>query len=88
MKKKQQPSPKKAFEGYNKTTFDTNEKKINTNHMKKLFATFLCFITLLQSCTNDLDTEPLVELSLEELLAQDPEAVSGILSRLYASFAL
>ncbi len=56
--------------------------------MKKVVLTFLCIFTLFQSCTNDLDTEPLVELSLEELLSQDPDAVSGILSRLYASFAL
>ncbi len=40
------------------------------------------------SCTNDLNTEPEVELSLDELLAQDENAVQGILSRLYASFAL
>ena len=40
------------------------------------------------SCTDDLNTQPLVELTLEELLEQDPEAIEGILSRLYASFAL
>ncbi|WP_242120669.1 RagB/SusD family nutrient uptake outer membrane protein [Aestuariivivens sediminicola] len=40
------------------------------------------------SCTSDLDTEPLIELSLDELLQQDPDAVEGILSRLYGSFAL
>ncbi|HEX8270050.1 MAG TPA: RagB/SusD family nutrient uptake outer membrane protein [Flavobacterium sp.] len=40
------------------------------------------------SCTDDLNTEPLVELSLEQLLAQDPNAITGILSQLYGSFAL
>lgn len=40
------------------------------------------------SCTSDLDTDPLVELTLDELLAKDPDAVKGILARLYASFAL
>jgi len=40
------------------------------------------------SCTDDLNTEPVVELTLDELLAQDPNAIEGILSRLYASFAL
>ena len=40
------------------------------------------------SCTDDLNTTPIIELSLEELLAQDPNAVEGILSRLYGSFAL
>jgi hypothetical protein len=39
-------------------------------------------------CTDDLDTKPIVDLSLEELLARDPDAVDGILSRLYGSFAL
>lgn len=56
--------------------------------MKKIFLTLFCILASFQSCTNDLDTEPLVELSLEDLLIQDPDAVSGILSRLYASFAL
>ncbi|WP_456440628.1 RagB/SusD family nutrient uptake outer membrane protein [Psychroserpens sp.] len=39
-------------------------------------------------CIDELNTEPKVELSLEDLLAQDPNAVEGILSRLYASYAL
>ncbi|MFL1013107.1 RagB/SusD family nutrient uptake outer membrane protein [Flavisericum labens] len=51
-----------------------------------LFSLALAFST--SSCTNDLDTQPLVELTLEELLEQDPNAVKGILARLYASFAL
>ena len=40
------------------------------------------------SCTDDLNTEPKVQLTLEELLAEDPNAIEGIVSRLYASFAL
>ncbi len=40
------------------------------------------------SCSNDLDTQPKVELTFEELLANDPNAIDGIISRLYASFAL
>lgn len=57
--------------------------------MKKI--TFILFIILIMtghSCTDDLDTEPVVELTLDELLANDPNAIEGILSRLYASFAL
>ncbi len=88
MEKGQYYDIKAGFDGRNKNALDSKEKTINTNQMKKLFVTILCFFAVFQSCTNDLDTEPLVELSLEELLAQDPEAVSGILSRLYASFAL
>ena len=42
----------------------------------------------LTSCVDDLDTEPKIEQTLEQLLAEDPSAIEGILSRLYASFAL
>ena len=40
------------------------------------------------SCKDDLNTVPKVQLTLEELLEQDPDAINGIVSRLYASFAL
>ena len=55
--------------------------------MKKILSLSLIIFTL-QGCVDDLDTQPELELSLEELLAEDPNAVNGILSRLYASFAL
>lgn len=55
------------------------------NILKIVFSLVLLFSV---SCTDDLNTEPIVELTLEELLAQDPNAVEGILSRLYGSFAL
>ncbi|WP_407932711.1 RagB/SusD family nutrient uptake outer membrane protein [Aestuariibaculum lutulentum] len=62
-------------------------KKMKNNIFKILLG--LVFISTLNiGCTSDLDTEPLIELSLEELLSQDPKAVEGILSRLYGSFAL
>ena len=40
------------------------------------------------ACTDDLNTTPKVELSLEQLLQQDPNAIGGIMSKLYGSFAL
>ena len=43
---------------------------------------------LFSSCINDLDTQPKVELSLENLLAQDPQAIDGLLSKMYGAFAL
>ena len=55
--------------------------------LKLLFGLVVIF-SVNVSCTDDLNTKPLVELSLEELLDQDPQAVEGILSRLYGSFAL
>lgn len=58
--------------------------------MKKriLILTFGILLGFNLSCTDDLDTEPIVQLTLEELLASDPNAVEGLVSRLYASFAL
>ncbi|WP_298494964.1 RagB/SusD family nutrient uptake outer membrane protein [uncultured Algibacter sp.] len=55
--------------------------------LKLLFGLVVIF-TVNISCTDDLNTKPIIELSLDELLAQDPQAVEGILSRLYGSFAL
>lgn len=59
-------------------------------NMKKIILTVLglALFTTLSSCVDDLDTAPKVELTLEQLLENDPNAVEGILSRLYASFAL
>lgn len=48
-------------------------------------ASLLMFST---SCMRDLDTEPKYDMTLEYILQQDPNAVEGLLSRLYASFAL
>ncbi|WP_299097371.1 RagB/SusD family nutrient uptake outer membrane protein [Winogradskyella sp.] len=48
----------------------------------------LTIIGFYMSCTDDLDTKPITELTLEELLASDPNAVEGLVSRLYASYAL
>ncbi|WP_294304486.1 RagB/SusD family nutrient uptake outer membrane protein [uncultured Chryseobacterium sp.] len=42
----------------------------------------------LGSCTSDLETEPKYELTLEQLLIRDPNAVEGLLSRMYSTFAL
>ena len=58
--------------------------------MKKFltYSFLVLFCLSLANCTSDLDTQPEVELSLDELLTQDPQAIEGILSRLYASFAL
>ncbi|WP_338356515.1 RagB/SusD family nutrient uptake outer membrane protein [Yeosuana marina] len=57
--------------------------------MKKIVYIFLVMTVLsFTGCTNELDTNPKVELTLDELLAKDPQAVAGIVSRLYASFAL
>ncbi len=58
------------------------------NNLLKLLLSLVFVFSISNSCTDDLNTKPLIELSLEELLAQDPKAVEGILSRLYGSFAL
>ena len=45
-------------------------------------------MVLLSSCSNELDTTPKVEQTLENLLQQDPNAVKGLLSKMYGTFAL
>ncbi|NJM80481.1 MAG: RagB/SusD family nutrient uptake outer membrane protein [Flavobacterium sp.] len=54
----------------------------------KLLSLFVVCTVLFVACTDDLNTEPKVELSLEQLLQQDPNAITGIMSKLYGSFAL
>jgi len=58
------------------------------NFKFKIISVFALLLVVSNSCTSDLDTEPKVDLSLQNLLAADPNAVEGLLSRLYASFAL
>jgi starch-binding outer membrane protein, SusD/RagB family len=43
---------------------------------------------LFNSCVNELETEPKVQLSLENLLAKDPNAINGLMSKMYGTFAL
>lgn len=43
---------------------------------------------LFTSCLNDLETKPKVELTLENLLKNDPKAIEGIVSKIYGTFAL
>lgn len=43
---------------------------------------------LFVSCLNDLETKPKVELTLENLLKNDPNAIEGIVSKIYGTFAL
>ncbi len=54
----------------------------------KLFSLSIFLLAGITACTDDLNTEPKVELSLEQLLQQDPNAITGIMSKLYGSFAL
>ncbi|WP_130735667.1 RagB/SusD family nutrient uptake outer membrane protein [Flavobacterium sp. J27] len=54
----------------------------------KLLSLFILCSVLFSGCTDDLNTEPKVELSLEQLLQKDPNAITGIMSKLYGSFAL
>ena len=63
-------------------------KNIKTKSIKLVTSLLVLCMLFTTSCTNELDTQPEIELSLEELLSQDPQAVEGILSRLYGSFAL
>jgi hypothetical protein len=46
------------------------------------------FLFMVSSCTNDLNTEPKVDLTLEQLLREKPDAIQGLMSNMYAKFAL
>src|SRR5690606_14118810 len=61
-----------------------NMRKLN----KKIILGMSAMVLLFSSCTDDLNTEPKVELSIENLLAQDPNAIEGLLSKMYGTFAL
>jgi starch-binding outer membrane protein, SusD/RagB family len=57
--------------------------------MKKRIILSLGLVSLLfTSCLNELETKPKVQLSLENLLAQDPNAINGLMSKMYGTFAL
>lgn len=45
-------------------------------------------LLLLNSCTNDLNTEPKTQITLEQLLTKDPNAIEGLVSKVYGTFAL
>lgn len=49
---------------------------------------FISLLLLFNSCSSELDTKPRYELSLENLLKQDPDAIKGMVSKMYGSFAL
>lgn len=57
-------------------------------NLKNNIISFGLFLLLLSGCTNDLNTEPKVQITLEQLLAKDPNAVIGLLSKSYGAFAL
>ena len=48
----------------------------------------LAGLLILSGCDNDFNTEPKNQLTLEQLLAEDPNAIQGLLSKIYGSFAL
>jgi starch-binding outer membrane protein, SusD/RagB family len=64
--------------------FNSYLKKMKNS--KNIIISFGLF--LLVGCTNDLNTEPKVQITLEQLLAKDPNAITGLLSKSYGAFAL
>ncbi len=52
-----------------------------------VFLTLITVITI-SSCTDDLNTDPVVERRLEDLLNEDPDAVKGLVARLYGGLIL
>jgi hypothetical protein len=56
------------------------------NKFKIIGAAFM--LVFFASCVDDLNTEPKVELTLDKLLEKDPQAVEGLVSKIYGTFAL
>ncbi len=48
----------------------------------------LAGLLALSGCDNAFNTEPKNQLTLEQLLTEDPNAIEGLLSKIYGSFAL
>lgn len=55
---------------------------------KAIFLSFGAACVFFASCSDELNTKPKVELSLENLLKNDPNAALGLLSKMYGTFAL
>lgn len=53
----------------------------------KIFGIIFSVLTF-SACSNELNTEPKVELSLANLLKKDPNAIKGLMSKMYATFSL
>lgn len=49
---------------------------------------FAALTLFFASCSDELETKPKVELTLENLLQRDPDAALGLLSKMYGTFAL
>lgn len=60
----------------------TTMKKITLN-LSLIVLVILCF-----SCTDDLNTEPEIQKSLNILLEENPQAIEGILAKLYGGLVL
>ena len=58
--------------------------------MKKIKYSILLLSSLvvLNSCLDDLNTEPVVEKTLDNLLKDDPNAIKGALAKLYSTFSV
>ncbi|RNL83752.1 RagB/SusD family nutrient uptake outer membrane protein [Sinomicrobium pectinilyticum] len=56
---------------------------------KNIYAGILGLIAVsVTSCTGDLDTDPRVEQTKDNILAEDPEAYKGMLAKIYSAFIL
>ncbi len=63
-------------------------KNLAMNIIKKSTVLMLLSVFILSSCTDDLNTEPEVEQTLGATLEQDPNAIKGLLAKLYGGLIL
>jgi starch-binding outer membrane protein, SusD/RagB family len=55
---------------------------------KSVWAVLVMISLLTTSCLNELNVDPVVENTFENLIAKDPNAAKGILAKMYASYTL
>lgn len=56
--------------------------------MKKIKILILSLVLINYSCLDDLNTEPEIEKTLENLLKDNPNAIKGALAKLYSTFSV
>ncbi len=58
------------------------------NTKKKLISMFMLTALFISSCTDDLNTEPEIQQTLSNVLEQDPDAIKGLLAKVYGNLTL
>ena len=61
---------------------------MKTMKNKSIWTVLIIISLLTTSCLSELNVQPVVENTFENLIAKDPNAAKGIMAKMYASFTL